>query len=992
MIAQREDPRNPQLHEGQTVYGFKIERVRPLPTIGGFYYALTHRPTGARYIHISCNDTENAFGVGLKTVPRDSSGVAHILEHTVLCGSGKYPVHDPFFAMLKRSLSTFMNAFTASDWTLYPFATQNQKDFYNLLDVYLDAVFFPRLDEPSFRQEGHRFELEPDAEGRMALVYKGVVYNEMKGAMSSPDQVLGRSLLNALYPDTTYRHNSGGDPQAIPDLTLEALKQFHQRYYHPSNAFFYSYGSFPLEAHLAAIETKVLNRFDPIDPQTTVVNQPRWQTPREATYFYPVAPGEDDVRKCQIGLGWLTADIQDTFEVLVLTLMEQILLGNQASPLRQALMESELGSSLADASGFDADNRDTLFFCGLKNVAKEDAPAIENIILTTLNTLATEGIDPALIDAAIHQIEFHRKEITNAPYPYGLKLLLFITSTWLHGGRPESVLDIDRDLDKLRGRLKKGLFFEQRIKRYFLENPHRVLFKLVPDEKMRQKDEAREQSRLQEIDAGLSDADRVQIRENAAALRKRQETIEDLSVLPTLTRADIPATIRTVTASALSPSEAIYCYDQPTGGIFYLTAALRLPPLADADLHLLPFFCHAFSRLGTSRRNYADLARRIDRYTGGVNLAIQARTFYDPQGTSRPLLTLNAKCLDRNQPRLFDLVEELVSTVAFTDLAQLRRILLEYRAGFESAVIHNGHRLAISLASRNLTPSARLNEIWHGIHQLRAVKSWSARTEEKDLAHLAEALSDLHRQLFRPDHLKLALTGDTATLEAALPRIADLKKHFRSPSAAPAEGTYNHETGPVFEGWQTSTAVAFVAQAFQCVRYRHADAPALAAIAKMLRSLYLHREIREKGGAYGGFALYNPEDGLFSFGSYRDPHIVRTIETFAGASAFITAGTYSDEDIKEAVLQVCSDIDKPDSPGAAARKAFSRKLVGLEDEARQLFKQGLLALDRKAVKAAAERYFTGAPAETATAVIASEEAIDRANAVLTSPPLEKHVI
>ncbi|MDJ0874807.1 MAG: insulinase family protein [Desulfobacterales bacterium] len=992
MNAAPEDRLNEDLQAKADRSGFAIDKALPLTAIGGFYYALTHKPTGARYIHISRDDTENAFGVGLKTVPRDSSGVAHILEHTVLCGSDKYPVRDPFFAMLKRSLSTFMNAFTASDWTLYPFATQNRKDFYNLMDVYLDAVFFPRLDEASFRQEGHRFDFETDEQDKENLVFKGVVFNEMKGAMSSPDQIMARSLLNALYPDTTYRHNSGGDPQAIPDLTWHALKQFHQRHYHPSNAFFYSYGSFPLEEHLVFIEDKVLRRFEPIDPRTAVDPQPRWATPREATYTYPIAPGEDTGRKCQIGLGWLLADIQDTFEVLALALLEQILLGNQASPLRRALMESELGTSLADASGFDADNRDTLFFCGLKNVAAADAEAIIKLILTTLERLANEGIAPDLIEAAIHQIEFHRKEVTNAPYPYGLKLLLFITSTWLHGGRPESVLDLDQHLTRLRDELAQGPFFEQRIRTHLLENPHRILFKLLPDEEKQQQDEVREKQKLQAIAQRLSADEQARIRADAAALKARQETDEDLGVLPTLSRSDIPPSIRRLAPSTLSPSEALTCFQQPTGGIFYLTAALDLPPMPDDSLHLLPFFAHAFTRMGTGRCDYTELARRLDRYTGGFDLAVQARTRHDAEGTPRPLLTLGAKCLDRYQENLFELVAELTGMVAFTDIPQLRRILLEYRAALERAVIHNGHRLAISLASRGLTPSARLNELWHGVHQLRTIKSWGAQPADDDLERLSAILADMHQQLFRPGNLHLAAVAEGPTLETVLPRLKSLPTHF--PSGSPAETGSGYGCGhtPIHEGWQTSTAVNFVARAFPCVRYPHEDAPALAAIAKMLRSLYLHREIREKGGAYGGFALYNPEDGLFALGSYRDPHIVRTLEKFDGASDFIVAGRYSDEDIKEAILQVCADIDKPDAPGTAARKAFFRQLTGLADEVRQRFKERLLALDRKAIAAVAKRYFSGAASQAGTAVIGSQEAIARANSGLASGSLEMHTI
>lgn len=322
---------DPGLSVGTRIGGFEVRRVVELPEIQSLYYELEHGPTGARHIHIRRDDHENVFSVAFKTVPADDTGVAHILEHTALCGSRRFPVRDPFFSMIKRSLNTFMNAFTASDWTMYPFATQNRKDFYNLMDVYLDATFHPNLSLLSFLQEGHRLETEGDA-----LVFKGVVFNEMKGAMSSPHQVMGRGLPAALFPDTTYHHNSGGDPARIPDLTHDQLVAFHRRHYHPSNAYFFTYGDLPLADHLAVIEDRVLRHFDRIDPRTEVPSQPRWTAPREATYTYPLSPEEKPDKKCQAALAWLMADIQDSPEVLALSLLSDILLGNPGAPLRKA--------------------------------------------------------------------------------------------------------------------------------------------------------------------------------------------------------------------------------------------------------------------------------------------------------------------------------------------------------------------------------------------------------------------------------------------------------------------------------------------------------------------------------------------------------------------------------------------------------------------------------------------------------------------------------
>ena len=338
------DYNNPDLKERDNIYGYYVKRIIELKEISSFLYMLEHTITGARHAHLSNNDTENTFSVAFKTVPSDSTGVAHILEHTALCGSKKFPVRDPFFSMLKRSLSTFMNAFTSSDWTMYPFSTQNKTDFYNLMDVYLDSAFFPSIDELSFKQEGHRLEIEEGTEetDSLELVYKGVVYNEMKGAMSSPNQVMVRSILNALYPSTTYSYNSGGDPAVIPELTHDQLKAFHRRHYHPSNAFFYTYGSLSLKDHLRFINDKILNHFERMDPKTNVPSQPRWSKPKRTTYQYPLDKNEDPSKKCQVCVAWLTADIKDAFEILILTLLGQILLGNPASPLRKSLIDSEL--------------------------------------------------------------------------------------------------------------------------------------------------------------------------------------------------------------------------------------------------------------------------------------------------------------------------------------------------------------------------------------------------------------------------------------------------------------------------------------------------------------------------------------------------------------------------------------------------------------------------------------------------------------------------
>ena len=692
-------------------------------------------------------------------------------------------------------------------------------------------------------------------------------------------------------------------------------------------------------------------------------------------------------------LAWLTADIQDTFEVLALTLLEQILLGNSASPLRKALIDSALGSALCDGAGFDADNRDTLFVAGLKDVEPAAVGKIEEIIVGVLHDLVEKGIDKNLIDSAIHQIEFHRKEITNTPYPYGIKLLLTFSGGWFHGGDPVKILNFDADLATLQNELAKGAFFENCIQKYFLDNPHRVLLTLVPDQQMEQNEKRRVRHELDGIKKEMSRSDFDRIKQDAEALKRLQETEEKVSCLPTLQREDIPPSVPIIKESASDDTLQATLYNTATSGIVYFAAAAGSGLLPAALLPLTPFFCYALSRMGTTQRDYAEMAQRIDAYTGGLGLSTNARTRFDGTGDCVPFISFNGKCLLRNQEPMFDIIQELLHHSDFSNLTRMKSILLEYRAGLESMVIHSGHRLAISLAARNTSSTRMLSETWNGVHQLQTIKRLTDDITEQDLIALCGHLTAIGNALLTQKNFQMALIGETSALTGARSCTQSLldgfkpgkEDGFRAPDIT-------MDGGVIREGWSTSSAVSFVALAFETVRMAHEDAPALAVISKILRSMYLHREIREKGGAYGGFALYSPEDGLFSFASYRDPHIVSTLKAFDNAAAFIRSGNYSDEDVKEAILQVCSEIDKPDPPGPAARKAYYRKIISLSDEMRIRFKSRLLSLTRSQVMQAAGKYFDKNEAQKAVAVISGEEKLKAANEKFGGNPLELHRI
>ena len=978
---------NQNFKVGDKLHGFEIKRIVDLKEILATYYELFHEESGARYVHIANDDKENTFSVAFKTVPSDSTGVAHILEHTALCGSKRFPVRDPFFFMIRRSLKTFMDAFTASDWTMYPFSTQNKKDYYNLMNVYLDAAFFPNLDELSFKQEGHRLEFDESEK----LVYKGVVYNEMKGAMSSPSQVMYRSITNALYPETTYSNNSGGEPENIPELTYENFKKFHSRHYHPSNAFFYSYGNLSLEENLYQVNKIVLQHFSIIDPKTDVPSESRWKEPKTKTYYYPLDKNEDPKKKSQVCMAWVLAGLDDIFEILSLSLLDQVLLANAASPLRKGLIDSGLGSALSDGTGFEADLRDTLFACGLKEVDAGDAEKIEKLIFDIFENLVKNGIDPELAESALHQLELHRKEVTNTPYPYGLKLNLTISSIWFHGGDPVRILEIDNDLKLIRQKLSEGQFLENLIKKYFLENPHRVLLILKPDHEMSQKKESLARKELDEKLKKLTPDEKKKIQDDTLALKNLQEQEDDASCLPGLEISDIPESINIVKEDKIDDSNNIFYYDKPTRDIFYYSSLAKLD-IPKELIPLVPFFCFSFVRSGTKDHDYAEMARLIDRYTGGIGIGASVRTKYSEKAETLPIITCNAKALSRNQTKMFELLEELLSRYNFADIARLKQLLMMYKTNFESSIVSSGHQFAITMASKGFTPTTSLGEIWEGIHQFHTLKQLTSDLSDSKLEALAEKLRLIASKIFRTNVLKTVVIGHEPALNKSDSFINSLNNSLKN-------DTLNKNNLPTFfpseyskEGWTTSTAVSFVARSFKTVRKDHPHSPVLSVISKILRLQFLHKEIREKGGAYGGFAVSNGEDGIFSMASYRDPHIVNTLNVFDRVTDYILTGSYSEEEIKGAILQVCSEIDKPHPPGPSAKHAFIRNYLGLSDEIRQRYKQRVLKVTKDQIIETAEQYFKDQDKNSSVAVISSEDKLKDANKKLGKDSLSLYLI
>ncbi len=966
---------------GTRLGSFLTQENRPVPELNLTAVTLRHEPTGARLLHLACDDPNNVFAVGFRTPPPDSTGVAHILEHTVLCGSQKYPVRDPFFAMLKRSLNTFMNAMTAADWTIYPVASMNRKDFYNLMGIYLDATFFPLLREQDFLQEGHRLDFA-DPNDPASLMIKGVVFNEMKGAMADPSSLLGRRLNAALFPTNCYGQNSGGEPLVIPELTWEQLRAFHKSYYHPSNSWIFTYGNLPIEGHLEQIERLALSRFAKQDVVSAIPLERRLTAPVHSMETFPVGPNDELQQRSMVQMAWLTCPIEDTFERAATGILANLLLGSPAAPLYQALIESGLGRNLAPGTGYHDDYRDTFLAAGLQGTDPDKLSAIEAMILDTLTRVAKEGFPQERIAAALHQYEFANREVTGDQYPYGLGLMMRLFGPWLHVDDPFSTLMIDKNLERLRNAAADPEFFPQMIRRHLLENPHRVTLLLRPDPGHSQREEQAFTDHLAKIRQTLDDKAIAGIKAKAADLQRSQEAPEDTSCLPILELTDIEA------AEPSTPFRRedirgckTYWFTQPTNGVTYLNLQFDIGGLNDSLRPYLPIFCALLPQIGAAGHDYLAMSRRITAATGGIRLG--TNLLEDPLDLDRmrPVMELKGKALDRNQSALCEVLTDMLTAPDFTDLGRLKTVIGQVRTSMENSIPGAGHSFAARAAAATLSPTAALREEWSGLTQTRTIQR-ASELDDRGLTELAEAFQSIATQLLTATRATLAVTAEESAHQSMTSPLAALLAALPDKSVDKAHAPAPFTSRPGAIGWHYNVPVAYVSRVFRTVPYNHPDAPALMVLAKLLRADFLHREIREKGGAYGGMAGYNADGGLFSMLSYRDPHLERTLEVYHEAVAWACRAEFSDEMVKQSILTAFAELDRPLSPGGRGYREFIHQQQGMTHAMLQAFRNGILGIERKQLGHVARTYLEQGLAASAVGVLAGDEMFSRAQQTL----------
>ena len=954
-----------------------------------------HKKSGAQVMSVIAPTDENkVFGITLRTPPKDSTGLPHILEHSVLCGSRKYPVKEPFVDLLKGSLQNFLNAFTYPDRTCYPVASTNTKDFYNLISVYLDAVLHPRAinDDKVLQQEGWHYELEKPED---PLTYKGVVYNEMKGVYSSPDSLLGRATQQALFPDNTYGVDSGGDPNAIPDLTFDDFKDFHSTYYHPSNSRIFFYGNDDPMQRLVLLDEQ-LQEFDKIDIDSSVKFQPKNKKPEKLEIFYPVG-ADTETPKHSLTVNWLLNDEPlSNQEMLAMAVLDSLLLGTSSARLRKDLTESQLGESVT-GGGLSDELLQATFSVGLKGVKNEDVQRVEALVLSSLTKIAEEGFEEDAIAAALNTLEFRLREFNTGGFPKGLSLMLGMMSHWIYDKNAADGIRFEEALAGLKADLSANKpIFQDLIKKYILSNDHRVTVEMKPDFDLERKQKEEEESRLSSIKQSLTQDQIGDIIEGTKLLKEAQaaeDSAEAKATLPRLGLDDIDPKARelpiTIHKEGAKDDTTILSHTLPTSGILYADIGFDFAGLDEEDLPYLPLFCRLMMEGGTASMDETTLQRKIGSETGGIGTSLYSDTKSSTGTIAKVEATdsllyfmIRGKAVADKVPVMLDLMKEILLNSNLKNQKRAIEMLKESKIRKETSVITSGHTYAASrLASRH-SFLGYLGEITGG---LTSVRDAGRLLEEAENSwdKVSARLESMRDKIVKKNGAIINLTADEATLKTAFNALDTFTNDLPAKTSASSDlvekWTEAKLNAKENEGFYVPSQVNYVVKGGQLFEPGESVSGASSVVSRYLSLHYLWDNVRVMGGAYGGFARFSETSGRFVYMSYRDPNLKKTLDIYDKAPEALLESEISDGDILQGVIGAIGDLDSPLSPDQKGYSSMIQYLSGESATDRQKWRDGILQSSEKDFKDFAER-LKRVSEHGSVAVVGSQSALETANA------------
>jgi len=932
------------------IHGFKITRAQDIPEINTRAFLYEHVKTGAELLSLSNTDENKVFGISFRTPPTDSTGLPHILEHSVLGGSRKYPVKEPFVELLKGSLKTFLNAMTYPDKTCYPVASQNLRDFYNLIDVYLDAVFYPRLTPFTFQQEGWHYELEGNEE---PLRYKGVVFNEMKGAYSSPEHLISEYSFRSLFPDNAYGYDSGGDPKHIPNLSFEQFKAFHERHYHPSNARIYFYGDDDPERRLSIMDV-YLGDFERIEIDSMVRLQRPFEEPKRIIRSFAAGADKDAVLKGMMTLNWLLPQGADSELNLATHFLEYILLAMPGSPLRKALIESRLGEGLAGI-GLGNETRQLYFSTGLKGIDLDNVDRIQDLIIRTLTGLAEKGIDPNDIEAAVNSIEFSLRENNTGGLPRGLSLMLRALTTWLYDEDPLALIAFETPLKAVKTSLGANKrLFEDMIRKYFLDNPHRTSLILRPDLDMDRREREAEEKRLGKAKEEMGRDNIESVISNVKRLREIQETPdspEALATIPMLRLSDLDRMNKIIPLESMKEAGTrILYHDIFTNGIAYLDIGFNLHGLTQRLLPYSRLFGRALLEMGTERDDYVAVSQRISRKTGGIWPVIHTSDVKE-QETGALWLFLRGKAMSSQTEDLLDILRDIILNVRLDNRERFRQMALEAKAREEQRLVPSGHQVINLRLRSHFSEAGWAAEQISGLSYLFFLRGL-VKAIDDDWPAVLDDLREMHRIIINRNTMLVNATIDAEGWSPFQPQVASFLDGLPISDAGIAGWSLEDRSG--FEAMTMPAQVNYVGKGANLFRAGYRFHGSAHVICRFLRNSWLWDRVRVQGGAYGAFCLFDRLSGTVTFVSYRDPNILKTIDVFDQSVAFLKGLELGRDELTKGIIGSIGDMDDYKLPDAKGFTSMARVIADETDDDLQRIREEILGTKAEDFKAFAD--------------------------------------
>lgn len=957
-----------QLKPGDKLHGFHVTDIKEIEEYRGTGVRLVHEDTGCEVYHLVTEDPENVFSFNFKTPPADNTGVPHILEHSVLSGSRNYPLKDPFISLMKGSVQTYLNASTYPDKTIYPAATVLKKDYFNLMSVYADAVFFPLLTEQVFLQEGHRIDASEDG----SFAFQGIVFSEMQGVYASHDNIVGEWSVRSLFPGSAYGYDYGGSPDAIPDLTYEAFREFHRIHYHPSNCRIFLYGNIPTAEQCAFLQDHFLSRFSSGEGRRTVPLPERWSAPMRVEKTSPLAEGQDEKEKTTILINFRAVPVTDPAGVLGMEVLAEALMGNEGAPITKAVQDSGLGDDLSPVSGLDTQTADTVISIGIRGSEPERAEAFEALIFGELEKLAAGGIPRDVLEGALRRVEFRNREIRGG-LPFGLRLMGKALRGWMNGTDPETTMLFTPWMEEVKRLDAAGGYFEGLIRRHVLENMHRSTLVVRPDREHAAREAEELQAKLEEIVRSGGHGYRDELIRRTGEFYRLQEADEPAGVkMPSLSLSDLPKDIRRIdTREGTVDGIPVYSHDLFTNGIVYTDILFDITGLDEESALLLPFFSHLLTSTGLPGVPYDEVARLLTLKTGGLY------TFFESNvpagGDGRPLeyLVFRMKTLEENLQEGLDLFGRILTEAVLDDVRRIADVAAEGRNDFRSSFLHGGHSLAALRAAGRLSGTAAREESWRGVRQFLFLEELA---QEKSMEAVGRRLDALRKSIFTRAKVRMHAAGSPQAVEAALAAGCRILSALPAGEASPP--VYPRPSYLKMEPLVVESAVGFASSVIPASLIGSEEHPAEVLLGRLLATGFLWERVRLNGGAYGVSAGANGMDGYFSMVSYRDPGVDQTLAVFRQGLEMIASGGIRDDELEKVIITTVGKELRPLSPGEESITGLRRRLYGITDELRLAKHNMTLGMDTRKVRAAAERLLEGYD-RGASVVIGGKALVDR---------------